>query len=390
MTGSQRFRRSRRTCLLAGLVACVSWLGLHPKEACAESFSVSLEYAAASGCPDDATFKGMIKAELGHDPFREDASEHVLVRIERRGRTVDGRIEWRDSSGKWVGDQVFRPVSRDCGRIARAAAFALALQIQLLEKRLASPTPMAATASDMGAHAAESLAPKPDGNPTATNRAPSTEEREPTPDPASSRTSPPPRDPSPSYPAALNEQTSQHTSEHLSAAAGPTSPVQGLRPVVAVGAGSAVGFGMSSSEVLLGRLFGSLDWRYLSIELAVEADLPSTTRRSDGAGFEQQRLLAGAATCVTLTRWRACVLGNLGEVRLVGQIDRPDSASVPIAEVGARIGVVQRLGERFFVEVRADGLTNLSRWTARLDQMPVWTAPRFSATLGVDVGVRFR
>ena len=47
-----------------------------------------------------------------------------------------------------------------------------------------------------------------------------------------------------------------------------------------------------------------------------------------------------------------------------------------------------RLGRRFFVGAHADGLTNVTRWTATLDQVPVWTAPRFAAVLGLDVGVR--
>jgi hypothetical protein len=43
-----------------------------------------------------------------------------------------------------------------------------------------------------------------------------------------------------------------------------------------------------------------------------------------------------------------------------------------------------------FLNAHLDGLTILTRWTAALDEVPVWTAPRFAAALGVDVGVRFR
>jgi len=61
---------------------------------------------------------------------------------------------------------------------------------------------------------------------------------------------------------------------------------------------------------------------------------------------------------------------------------------VPIVEAGARLGVHQDLGPRAYVTAYADGLTILSRWSASLDQVPVWTAPRFAAALGVDFGVR--
>jgi hypothetical protein len=71
-------------------------------------------------------------------------------------------------------------------------------------------------------------------------------------------------------------------------------------------------------------------------------------------------------------------------------IAHPTSARVPVVEVGARVGVLQSLGRRGFLNAHADGLTILTRWTATLDQVPVWTAPRFAAALGLDVGVRFR
>jgi hypothetical protein len=70
-------------------------------------------------------------------------------------------------------------------------------------------------------------------------------------------------------------------------------------------------------------------------------------------------------------------------------IDRPASAQVIVLQAGARAGFLQPLGSRVFVGVHADGLVNLSRWTARLDQVPVWTAPRFAAALGLDAGIRF-
>src|SRR4029077_1547248 len=114
-----------------------------------------------------------------------------------------------------------------------------------------------------------------------------------------------------------------------------------------------------------------------------------TTRRADGAGFSQQHLLAGVATCAIVTRWNACLLASAGEVRMVGDIYRPTSAVVPVVQAGARVGVSQRLGRRAFLNARADGLVHLVRWTASLDQVPVWTAPRFAAAFGVDVGVRF-
>ena len=75
---------------------------------------------------------------------------------------------------------------------------------------------------------------------------------------------------------------------------------------------------------------------------------------------------------------------------MAGEIDRPSSASVPIIEAGTRVRFMQRLGAHGFVSGSADGLVNVTRWTGTLDNVPVWTAPRFAGAIGVDAGVRFR
>lgn len=309
--------------------------------------TVRLEYAAGPGCPDVADFKAVVIARLGYDPFVEGAPEHVLVHVEPRERAVDGRIEWRDARGKWAGEQTFPSVSTDCPRLARAMGFALAVQIQLLAR--------AATAN---AGAPADTASPPEG--------------------ASATAKPP-----------------------IAAAAPPAEPTRAValgsapsdrpRPDFGIGAGSAVGFGLSSQPVLLGRLFGVVAWPHASVELGAVVSLPATTRRPDGAGFSQQLLLASAAACATSTRWNACAVAHAGAVRMAGEdVDRPTSASAPIVEAGARVGLSQRLGAHVFVSAHADGLFNVTRWTGTLDAVPVWTAPRFAGALGVDAGLRFR
>jgi len=168
------------------------------------------------------------------------------------------------------------------------------------------------------------------------------------------------------------------------------SPDGAPGPVLVIGAGPSVGLGMSSEPVLLGRLFGAVAWPHLSVELGAVVSLPATTRRPDGAGFSQQHLLGSAAACATAVRWSACLVANAGEVRMAGDIDRPSAASAPLVQVGARLAIRQDLGRHVFVRPRGEALVNLVRWTGRLDQVPVWTAPPFSGALGVDVGVRFR
>jgi hypothetical protein len=317
----------------------------------AERLMVGLDYAVADGCPDVAEFKAAVVARLGYDPFSESAPNRVLVRIEARGNAMDGHTEWRDPSGKWAGDQTFSAGRADCPRLLRAMEFALAIQIQLLAR--AAPAPGVSEKTAVPAEA--SPAPEASSAPSA----------EPTP------AAPPEQAPIPEVTAVA------------------PVPAGKARPVFAMGAGPALGLGMAPGPIGLARLFGTVSWQHLLVEAAAAASVPRTARRSDGAGFSQQHLLVSAAVCATGTRWSACLLAAAGRVRMQGEnIERPTSASAPLAESGIRVGVVQPLGSRAFLGAHADGSAHLIRWTGSLDNVPVWTAPRFSLVLGVDVGVR--
>jgi hypothetical protein len=334
---------------LAGVGALwVLLLGLTESPARAAPLSAVLDYVVVPDCPDAEQFRGIVSGRLGYDPFSEGATQRVLIRITPRAGALEGRIEWREPSGKWAGDQTFSAVTASCRRLVRAMAFALAVQIQLLTTAQATP--------DVGDDAAPPSAPV----------------ELPPPAPR-----PPTEIPPPSPPAAPIVTTPAATPRP--------------RPGFLVGVGPVVGFGFSADPVLLGRVFGTMAWQRLSVEIAGEVSLPATTRRQDGAGVSQQQLVLTAAGCAAFGRWSTCVLAKAGEVRLAGEdIDRPTSGRVALVAAGGRLGFTQRLGRRAFVAGHADGLGILTRWTARLDGLPVWTAPRFAATVGIDAGVRFR
>jgi hypothetical protein len=332
----------------------LSLLALSGHEARATPLTVRLAYEAGPRCPDAAAFKAVVIARLGYDPFVESVPEQVMVRVEPRTGTLDGRLEWRDATGEWAGEQTFRSVNTDCPGLVRTMGFALAVHIQLLERMTA--------ASDASAAApAEAVPPsEPPGVTVAT----------------------PPAAATPALPLPT-----------VASAAAGRAPAAG--PGLALGTGPAVGFGMSSEPVLLARLFGIVAWQRVSLELAALGSLPTMTRRPDGAGFSQRHLLGSAAVCATsgpatAGQWSGCVVATGGTVRMAGDhIDHPASGSVLILETGVRAGVRQALGRRAFVSAHADGLVNLTRWTATLDQVPVWTAPRFAGALGVEAGVLF-
>lgn len=338
-----------RAALIVRLGAvCFGALGPAEAGARPSTFIVRLEYDAVPGCPDVADFKAVVIARLGRDPFSDSAPDHVLARITARTRALDGRLEWRDAKARWAGEQTFPLVTTDCVHLTRVMGFALSVQIQLLENTRADDAPATAPHDD---RSFDLLV-----------------------------TTPSAAAPAPAEPPAVRVVVSP-----------PPSPRPRLGPELVLGAGPSVGVGMSSRPILLGRVFGGLAWPHVSIELAAEASRPATTRRADGAGFVQQQLLLGLAGCTISTPWRVCLVAKAGAVRMAGEdLDTSTSAMVPVVEAGARVGAVQRLGQRVFLSAHLDGLTVLSRWTATLDHVPVWTAPRFAGALGLDAGVRFR
>ncbi|MFL5305916.1 MAG: hypothetical protein ACJ8F1_11925 [Polyangia bacterium] len=322
--------------LLCAATAWVLLFGRNPARAETKPFKVTLEYVAGPGCPGAAEFKAVVVGRLGYDPFAAGAPDRVLVQVVPRSGAIEGRLEWRDAAGAWTGDQTFPTVTTDCARFARVVGFALAVQIQLLANVRAEP--------DAPAQAAA-----------------------PTPPPE-----PPP------LPVVVSVAPVAPPARHRSG------------PELAIGAGPAVAFGMADAPIVLGRIFGVLAWTHVAIEVAAQTSVPATTRRADGAGFSQQHLLLGAAGCALRAPWTACVLANAGVVRLAGvDIDRPTSAVAPVVQAGLRLGAAHGFGRRVVVAAHADGLAALTRWRGTLDNLPVWTAPRFAAALGVDALVRF-
>jgi hypothetical protein len=149
--------------------------------------------------------------------------------------------------------------------------------------------------------------------------------------------------------------------------------------------------GMTPKPVVLGRIFGMLGVHQRWFELGAELSLPTTTRRADGAGVSAQFRLLSAAGCQAIERWNACLVLNAGQVSLAGtDIDRPTSTHLPFVAAGVRAQFMQPLGTRVFVKAHGNALAILTRWTASLDEVPVWTMPRFALTLGIDMGVHFR
>jgi len=330
----------RRPPVITAALVLSTIVALRERAAGAAEVAAQLDYVSLPECPASGDFEETVAEHLGYSPFREDAPQRVIVRIEASGRGLEGLIEWRNESGGWAGERTFPSRNTNCAELVRAMGFAVALQFQML------------AAAQAGRPA----------KPPATTQAPV--EVAPAPTLTAS-------------PAAGN--TLQTTSSGGSA------------PAITVGAGAAAGVGLSPNVGAFGRLFGTLSWSHLAVELSGEASVPSTLRRADGAGFSQQMLLAGLAGCGVAGRWSACVLGKVGEIRVSGEgVDTPGAASGVFLQTGLRLALTQPLGQRALLLVHGDGLASLTRGIVTIDAMPVWTTPRVAAAVGLDFGVRFQ
>jgi len=115
-------------------VAFATW-SLHAAGVLAQARTlVTLEYDVAApitGCPTPDEFRARVARQLEYDPFRTDAQRRVSVRITAKTRGFDGRIQWSDAAGHWVGERRLSSERSECEAIAADLAFAVAVQIQL-------------------------------------------------------------------------------------------------------------------------------------------------------------------------------------------------------------------------------------------------------------------
>jgi hypothetical protein len=308
--------------------------------------AAQLDYVATAECPAAAAFEAVVARRLGYSPFRSNASERVVVRIEGSGRALVGQLEWRNAAEQWIGERTFPSRSGDCGELVRAMGFALALQLQL----------MAATS------------PPPDSRPAAPPRVAQT--------PPDAHA--PPTVVAPPAPTPADKPTETSTAEPRS------------RLSIAAGGGASVAVGLAPTAVVVGRLFGAVAWSRVAFELGAETSTQSVLHRSDGSGFSERLRLGTLAGCGLRGAWSVCVVGKVGQIRVVGEgVDVPASPSGMLLQGGLRLAVTQTLGRHAHFVLRVGGLSPLAGGTVTLDSMRVWTTPRVAADLGVDLAVRF-
>jgi hypothetical protein len=264
----------------------------------------------------------------------------VAVEVVHADAGHDGWIRWSDAEGRWAGDRRLSSQAPDCTEIAANLAFAVAVQIQLLA--MLAPVETESAVSDRA---------------------------NPSPAPPNDGASPP--------------------EPHRTSAPG-TAPTDASRLALSMGLGPSLALGVAPRTTWLGRIFanGRLSW--LSVEAAFDAALPARQSEADGSGFSLYRYAACAAACGHAGAFAACLTSSVGGVGVLEArgfgVDDPSSSSGLFSQVGARVTATQELGGGYFAAARLDGLLMLSPWAVTLDESTIWTTPRLSTLVGIDLG----
>lgn len=309
---------------------------------------VGLDYlveASLEDCPGEAEFRAMIEGHLGYDPFGPRAPDRVVARIGTRAGSVFGTIEWRDAGETLRGERRLASETGVCSELARTMSFAVAVQVQLLERD--------------GTSAA---------SPPEKARARPSERR-------ARGTTPP---------AAYGEPYAQETP----AQAEPKDGQASLQ--LLLGAGALAATGIAPEWVVEARGFVSLRSPRWSLELGVETGFPSRHETSNDEGFEQHVVLGSSAGCVALPPFSACAVGKAGRLGVHGfGVDETRSSSGFIALFGPRLALEQGFGPRWLALVRLELLATLVPWRVELDTEEVWRTPAAAFFVGADVATIF-
>lgn len=362
--GLRRLRPARGAALTAALFTAVS----AGRTSAATDTVVRLEYQAdpQTRCADEDELRRAVRMQLGRDPFRNDAGWRLSVTITRTDNGFEGQILWTESDGRPFGKRILSSRARDCREIAANLAFAVALQLQLVDRGLL-PNPGAGTPGPERLGRADEPTQRAIGDAAVASRGPPPVRPQP----------PAPLPPSPPGPPVRSPDQ----------AGTATAPPERVR--LALGVGPAVGFGLTPEATAFGRVFLLGRLRMFSAEVAADASLPVHQTEPDGTGVRMTALGSSLAGCVHVSMASGCLLGRLGWLRARGTaVTAPSTSWGRFGELGLRVAGTREWG-RFSVRVHADALLMLSRWNVLLNDTVVWPIPRVGALIGVDVAVRF-
>ena len=308
-----------------------------------EPLHVSLDYnaPATAGCPGEFEFRSAVVDLLEYDPFVPDAARSVSVEISATDGILEGFLRWRDQEGVLEGERAFASFNADCTDLAKNMAFAVTVQLQLL-------------------NAPRSDSPAPEGRPE-----------------------------QPENPPQMTTVPSRPELPKTSESAPSATPAT-RRFEMGAGAGLFVTFGWAPSLVAGGSAFVVGRGPNLSGQLGFETILPERAVRDNGSGFETSILAASFVPCMRLRSIEACSIIRFGQVRIQGfGVDEPRTPRAPFSQAGLRLGLAQALGAGVEAKTHAEVVCTLAPWKVQLNGSETFAAPLFVFLMGFDLAAFF-
>jgi hypothetical protein len=314
-----------------------------------ERASVRLGYDASradAGCPDESSFRNLVAARLGYDPFIGPALDRVDIEIVRSGAQLRGHASILRAGTKVSGGREIVGLPGECEAVTAALATTVAIALD----------PVHAMAP---AAALPPLSPPPTAVPPAPPAvAPITLISMPQPMVLHEPPAPPPREPIRLYGTAAAV---------ASVAAAPS---------VTLGGEIGVGFGVRAFSLeLMGRVEG----------------MPGAARVPSGDRLEVTLITAAIVPCAHLGGFNACAFGRLGALQgYAPDVATPTLQTSVFASAGVRSGYTFELSRVIGIRGELEAGFPLVRTLLGVNNTPVWTASPVIGALSVGAVVRFQ
>lgn len=317
------------------------------------------EGRTAVECPDEATFRALVAAKLGYDPFTKEAARSLRVTFRRNGAGLSGNLNLT-LDGAPQGKRTLHAGRSDCHELA--ASLALAAAVAIDPDSVASGTPA-------GEAEPSAAAGSPSGPPSASE--PSQPDRAPVAAPSNTESAP------------------------RSATGGPEAKRRmfGVR----LTAGGFIPFGLTPGLTAGARLGVGLDAGTWLVALEGSATLDGT--KDSDAGSVSARSVDGALVpCLapSLTRrvtLALCAVGRLGVMRADAEgVTRPAPKSDLVATVGPRVGVAVFPWRVLGAGLEAELPVSLTRVHLLIDEQgqrrEVWASARIGMVPSLSIILR--
>jgi hypothetical protein len=312
--------------------------------------AIALDYARAptlaDACPDESSFRNLVIARLGYDPFlasaanaNDDLRDRVHVELTANHGRVDAAASLTRNGQSPHASRALVGATSECESIVSALATTIAIALDPVHAGApvtASPPPAPST-----------IAPS-----------------APAPAPAPAPDSAPPSPPSP-----------------LPIASAPLSYFASAAPVVSIGVAPSASFGGEAG-------FGVARDRF-SIEAVARAEaMPGPATVASGHRLTASIFSGSILPCARIADLRVCALLRVGEFEgQAPELATKQPGASLYAALGVRIGYAFRFADRFALEPSIEAAIPLARTSLDISGASVWTAPVASVggALAIDL-----